>query len=264
MNIVYRFLDFDGKVIYIGKTKNLSKRVFTHFSKKGHLPDECYLSCCKIEYMEFESATDMDLAEIYLINKYSPIYNKMSNNKDYCTWDLEVNEDWKDYEYNIQLSKFRFIKYKEDICNELINEIELLKDQQKSINSKIEYLEREFISKLKSKMPKDLELELRKENNVSIEFIEVLNKILIMIETLEPNIYFKHINKNTVAFDLKTVWDDISEGFDRNTFLKLCKKFKIFRGISSEYYKSIRFKEKLTKAYLIDLESLKKILREAL
>ena len=41
MYYVYRFLDKDNEIIYVGKTYNLETRLKTHFGKKGHLPEEC-------------------------------------------------------------------------------------------------------------------------------------------------------------------------------------------------------------------------------
>ena len=38
-NCVYRFLNKDNEIIYIGKTKDLDNRIKTH----EHLPKECYL-----------------------------------------------------------------------------------------------------------------------------------------------------------------------------------------------------------------------------
>lgn len=68
---VYRFLDENGTVIYVGRTKDLNHRLLNH----KHLPVECYTSVKKIEYLSFLTENDARIAEISLINKYKPIYN---------------------------------------------------------------------------------------------------------------------------------------------------------------------------------------------
>lgn len=71
---VYRFLDSDNNVLYVGKTETLNYRIRTHFTK-GHLPKECYNSVAKIEYLTMKSIIMMDIREIYYINLYKPEYN---------------------------------------------------------------------------------------------------------------------------------------------------------------------------------------------
>ena len=43
---IYRFLDEQNQVIYIGKTINLANRIKSH----NHLPKECYANTKKIEF----------------------------------------------------------------------------------------------------------------------------------------------------------------------------------------------------------------------
>ena len=52
MPYVYRFLNSEGKIIYIGKTVNIKNRMQQHFSK-GHLPAECYRNVARIEYKKY-------------------------------------------------------------------------------------------------------------------------------------------------------------------------------------------------------------------
>lgn len=75
MYYVYRFLDKSDNIIYVGKTIDINKRIYVHFSPRGHLPLECYEKVSKIEYIECKNNTDMTMKEIYFINKFKPIYN---------------------------------------------------------------------------------------------------------------------------------------------------------------------------------------------
>ena len=104
-NCVYRFLNKDNEIIYIGKAKDLDNRIKTH----EHLPKECYLERYKIEFCEFETEDDMDFAERYFIPKYNPKYNTVFKGKsitiklpqlDNINWEL-----YKEYIKENELTK---------------------------------------------------------------------------------------------------------------------------------------------------------------
>ena len=42
LKCVYRFLNFNEEVIYVGKTERIEYRINLHMSKSGHLPAKCY------------------------------------------------------------------------------------------------------------------------------------------------------------------------------------------------------------------------------
>lgn len=98
---VYRFINSDEKIIYVGKTNNLDRRYVQHFNKKGHLPSECYNSVWKIEYIKTDTELNALLLETYYINKYRPQYNKL--NKTYKATSTEnvnlkdINSNWRTY-----------------------------------------------------------------------------------------------------------------------------------------------------------------------
>lgn len=93
---IYRFLDKDNNIIYVGKTVDLVNRMTTHFSG-GHLDESCYEQVNKIEYIKCENQADMNIKEIYFINKYKPKFNTKDlykgevYNSDYdsIVWDNE-------------------------------------------------------------------------------------------------------------------------------------------------------------------------------
>ena len=73
---VYRLLDKDKNILYIGKSKQLKTRIANHLREKSNLPKQCVNKICFVEYLEFENECDMDLFEIYAISYYNPPYNK--------------------------------------------------------------------------------------------------------------------------------------------------------------------------------------------
>lgn len=76
-NCVYRFLNKENKIIYIGKAKNLKSRLSGH----NHLSNKCYDETETIEYVSFNNENDMDLAERYFICKENPKYNTVLSDK---------------------------------------------------------------------------------------------------------------------------------------------------------------------------------------
>ena len=99
MAYIYRFKDIRGDVTYIGKTcRKLDDRMGEHFGGKGHLPNSCYNNVAKIEYMTVKTDADALLVEVYLINKYRPLYNKQNkSNHIGQTINLNIEENWETY-----------------------------------------------------------------------------------------------------------------------------------------------------------------------
>lgn len=73
---VYRFLDKDNNILYIGKSKRLKLRIFDHIKGRTHLSKECISQIQKVEYLEFGCECDMNLFELYCISYFQPPYNK--------------------------------------------------------------------------------------------------------------------------------------------------------------------------------------------
>jgi excinuclease ABC subunit C len=73
----YLFLDKDGTIIYVGKAKNLKKRVSSYFQKKDHDPKTTSLvsAIARISVMVTNTETEAFLLENNLIKKHQPRYN---------------------------------------------------------------------------------------------------------------------------------------------------------------------------------------------
>lgn len=72
---VYKFLDVDKRIIYIGKTIRLPARMVQHFKTDSHLTEECYDKVEYVFYSSLKTKAEMDIYEIYLIDKFRPHYN---------------------------------------------------------------------------------------------------------------------------------------------------------------------------------------------
>lgn len=51
---VYRFINKDEQIIYVGSTEDLHKRLKQHF-EHGHLGDYCYNQVLYVDYAEFST-----------------------------------------------------------------------------------------------------------------------------------------------------------------------------------------------------------------
>jgi len=77
---VYRFLDHDGTILYVGKAKSLKNRLTSYFGDKKHTQYKTVLltrNSAKIEYTVVETEHDALLLENSLIKKFQPRYNVM-------------------------------------------------------------------------------------------------------------------------------------------------------------------------------------------
>lgn len=141
MYYVYKFLDAKNNVIYVGRTKDIVKRMEQHFSK-GHLPEECYTSVNKVYYTEFNSFTDMAMYEIYLINALKPKYNttdKDIENEDFISEFGVPEKHWK--RYNIGYCSKNDYKAMENVMNRSSDIVEDLYYQ----NSRLLYYLKHFL-----------------------------------------------------------------------------------------------------------------------
>lgn len=74
---VYQHLDETGEIIYVGKAKNLKRRVTTYFRKDQQSRKTLHLveNIADIKYIVVENEQDAFLLENNLIKKYQPKYN---------------------------------------------------------------------------------------------------------------------------------------------------------------------------------------------
>ena len=74
---VYQFFDKSGKIIYVGKAKNLKKRVASYFNKAQQSGKVTVLvrKIVEIRHIIVNTESDALLLENNLIKKYQPKYN---------------------------------------------------------------------------------------------------------------------------------------------------------------------------------------------
>jgi len=91
---VYQYYDRQNKIIYIGKAKNLKKRVASYFNKSfdNHKTKVLVKNINRIEHVVVESEMDALLLENNLIKKYKPRYNILLKDDKTYPWICIKNE----------------------------------------------------------------------------------------------------------------------------------------------------------------------------
>ena len=86
---IYQFLDKDGKIIYVGKAKNLKKRVSSYFTRDASLVGKVRVMVKKIadiRHIVVDTELDALLLENNLIKTYQPRYNIMLKDDKSFPW----------------------------------------------------------------------------------------------------------------------------------------------------------------------------------
>lgn len=92
---VYQYFDKEDLIIYVGKAKNLKKRVSSYFNKEKSASGKLRVLVSKIvriEFMVVDSELDALLLENNLIKKYQPRYNILLKDDKTFPWICIKNE----------------------------------------------------------------------------------------------------------------------------------------------------------------------------
>lgn len=86
---VYQFFNKEGLIIYVGKAKNLKKRVYSYFAKENHENGKTAIlvkNINDIRYLVVETEQDALLLENSLIKKHQPRYNVLLKDDKTYPW----------------------------------------------------------------------------------------------------------------------------------------------------------------------------------
>lgn len=136
MHYVYRFINQNETVIYVGKTsQTLQQRFKTHH----HFPDVCYQQVRCIEYIECQSPSETSIKEIYYINLYrnnDPYFNLLDLSEPVP--DVEFHNTW--HVYTGQLSPV-FINAENERCG-----------SDNSASCRVDYLDANEVERVTSRL----------------------------------------------------------------------------------------------------------------
>ena len=92
---VYRYYDKDGNLIYVGKAKNLKRRVSSYFNKEQTGKTRVLVNkIADIKFIVVESESEALLLENNLIKQYKPRYNIMLKDDKTYPWICIKNEPY--------------------------------------------------------------------------------------------------------------------------------------------------------------------------
>ena len=92
---VYRYFDKDGELIYVGKAKNLKRRVSSYFNKEQTGKTRLLVSkIADLEYSIVDSESEALLLENTMIKQYKPRYNIMLKDDKTYPWICIKNESF--------------------------------------------------------------------------------------------------------------------------------------------------------------------------
>lgn len=178
---VYRFLNKDNVVIYVGKAKSMESRMMSHLSNESVLKREYFL----IEYVEFEREQDQLFYEILMINKFNPIYNTQDKFEANILINDPYEDKWKVWD---KISLFTELEL-EELCDKYKN----------SEGGKKGGIQYSLLSKI-SHARDDMEREIRIKNynlfaeKCGLDSYELKNGFV------ENNIYVFEVGKNDIRF----------------------------------------------------------------
>ncbi len=140
--ILYRIFYDKDWIIYVGRTKQpLLNRIRGHFFKKPMHRFIDINKVTKIEYSEYQSASDMNVYEVYFINLWKPMINNDDKEQDDLHITLPLVE-WKTFDCHLMG------KWKKQINDkELAQKIETVRHLEKL--NKLRFEHNQLIAKRK-------------------------------------------------------------------------------------------------------------------
>lgn len=92
----YQFFDKSGEVIYVGKAKNLKKRVHSYFNKTHDSPKLRIMvpQIAKIQFIITDTEVEALILESHLIKKYKPKYNVLLKDDKKFPYFVITNEEY--------------------------------------------------------------------------------------------------------------------------------------------------------------------------
>lgn len=175
MGYVYRFLDKDFNVIYVGRTLNIKSRMNSHFGSGGHLPSSVYQKVVRIDYMETKTQGDMKIKELYYISKYQPKYNTVDKGTVSIQLD-ELQDVWVSFK-------------KDDVVKEMLDTEELIKsgkEKNRLLSKKNRKLlmDNERMSREKSKLKSTIEAVRSEKDKLTRQIARLERKLEVQAQEL--------------------------------------------------------------------------------
>lgn len=258
MYYVYRYMHPDYPWLYVGKTIDLHRRIYSHDKLNSDNIDRKYTTLLlesTVYFITLDNSAQMDLMELYLIDKHKPYLNKKDKHDTQSILELKIPK-WKRYVRSHEISNNNFNKKTKNLAQE----IEIL-------DSKIAELETARSNKIAeiSSCEKEIECLINIESDfkkykieasslLSKPFMTHSNKLFYRIDIDEINLIFQEFPESNLKFyldiyncngDMETMISDKNgiwtyTNFNKNEKKFICKRDDlIFNTIQSSRVTSI-------------------------
>lgn len=115
---VYKLLDENKEVLYVGKSKRFKHRIYDHLRGNSHIGKKCKDLIKYVEYLEFPNECDMNIFEICAISYYQPPYN-IENKSKINLIQINMPKKWN----KLDVNSFDEVQYEDGFINPHSNEI---------------------------------------------------------------------------------------------------------------------------------------------
>ena len=136
---VYKFLNENGEVIYIGSTGDMTKRMYKHFHDKrnGKMNKREYDSVKTVSFCKTKSRNDAYILETVLIQKYKPMCNTASVkdgeisfsgiDENSFSWESKKPNEFGTAPHNMRSKPFNQYSYRKRATQDFENEVRLFR-----------------------------------------------------------------------------------------------------------------------------------------
>ncbi|GIW65985.1 MAG: UvrABC system protein C [Candidatus Parcubacteria bacterium] len=240
---VYIFKDKNNKILYVGKSINLKKRIAEYFKNKNIKINNLLQDTNKIEILELNSEVEAILKEAELIKKFDPPYNNLLRDDSYYFYLVITKNDYPKIIITHQPKKYDILKIigpftegssLKTILKIIRKEIPfctcLKKHKSSCLNSTIglcygwcckegEGGDKKMYLKNIIKIVKILRGDLKK---IKISLLNKLEKLIINNQLEEAN----KVKKEIIAINKLMNHKDLITDYDNNYYLKAGKELK--------------------------------------
>ena len=228
---VYKFLDSENRILYIGRSSNLKVRLETH----DNLSKECYRAIDRIEVIEFDDEYEMCNAEGYFIDFYKPKYN--SKQEKFCK--SFPHDLWKEYKMKVKIGSVKGRFKTIEKCNTNIVENIVLKNVPVVIRNLLFYYKTNMNIKSLKKVIKELN-EIIYFDKEAVISVSCDTKIRSTSSEFNQDLSFGFVNgklKFTCNKD-SLIYDDLEDFY----YIDLIDMNNVLITLMNFYYNNEKFK----------------------
>jgi len=192
MYYIYKHLNKDNEVIYVGLTTNMKTRQSNHLSTSDWKNE-----IDRIEYCDAKNEKTMKNLEIYFINKLMPKYNKKDKTGDDVSWMDGAVKEFKFYQYWIKL----YFDNKVNDYDKIKTDIDKIKKDRDVLKvENLKHIKKEIKRSIQKKRIK-IEINTKPFTIIKNEDVSLSVDGIDIILNLKYNTEYNNITTSEIYFD---------------------------------------------------------------